>query len=112
MMGRDEIAERNPDAIVLEPETFDVAILGLGVRCGMEPVVVYSVPKLLQVMMVDNSWDFAEACEWFEFNVLGAYMGEHTPIYLDTELDIRAVGALNEPGEGVGSMEGEKDGSA
>jgi hypothetical protein len=31
--------------------------------------------------------DFMEALEYFEFNILGAYLGEGTPIFLDKTIN-------------------------
>jgi len=28
--------------------------------------------------------DYDEAIEWLEYNTFGAYVGEHTPIYVET----------------------------
>lgn len=30
---------------------------------------------------------YDDAYQYFEYNVMGAYMGENTPIYLDTDFE-------------------------
>ena len=32
--------------------------------------------------MRDNDWDYEDAMDWMQFNVIGAYMGEGTPIFM------------------------------
>lgn len=63
------------------PEDYDKCILGIGDRCGMQPCVVYDRAKVIQVL-ADSGMDDEEAEEFFEFNIAGAYMGDHTPIFL------------------------------
>lgn len=57
-------------------------------RCGSDPVVCYDYDKLIECMIDPKSahedWNAAyeEALEWVEYNVAGAYVGEHTPFIL------------------------------
>jgi hypothetical protein len=37
---------------------------------------------ILQALMEDNEMSDEEALEYFEYNVIGAYVGEGTPIYI------------------------------
>jgi hypothetical protein len=60
---------------------FDEAIIGLGRQFNSE-VVVYDEDKCLQILMDRDGMDYEEAQEFFEFNVVGAYVGKHTPIYV------------------------------
>ena len=72
------IAEDYPELLTLDG--FDEAILGVVERCDLL-VVCYDRNKILEILMRDMNLD--EAMEYFEFNILGAYMGESTPVYLD-----------------------------
>lgn len=59
---------------------FDDAILGWGAKftsCS----VVYSKKKIIEKLSCDMTLD--EAYEYFDFNIAGAYVGEHTPFILD-----------------------------
>lgn len=58
----------------------DAAIIGVGERCGMEPVVVYDHIKLVECLRALHQWDEDTAAEWIDYNILGAYVGEDTPI--------------------------------
>ena len=65
---------------LLFADGFDDAIIGVAERIGMEPVVAYDVNKIIEILARDMSED--EAVEYFEFNILGAYMGERTPVFI------------------------------
>jgi hypothetical protein len=44
------------------------------------PVAVYDYAKCIDILA--ESMDYEEALEYFEYNVIGAYVGEQTPIFL------------------------------
>jgi hypothetical protein len=68
------------DAMVMEPrEQFDKCIIGVTYYGDK---VVYSTEMILQALMEDNEMTDEEALEYFEYNVIGAYVGEGTPIYI------------------------------
>ena len=72
------ISEEYPDLIILDG--FDEAIIGVVERINLL-AVCYDKNKILKILMRDMNE--IEAIEYYEFNILGAYMGEHTPVYLD-----------------------------
>lgn len=78
MSIREELSEEFGD--LLFADGFDDAILGVAERIGMEPVVAYSTPKIIEILLRDMTED--EANDYFEFNILGAYMGERTPVFI------------------------------
>lgn len=80
---REQIAEDYPDLLVLEPDYFDAAIIGLVRRCGLE-AMCYSKDKVLELLCVKEGMDYEEALEHFEYNIAGAYVGIHTPMFLET----------------------------
>ena len=43
--------------------------------------VVYSANKIIDILSEDMTHEEAE--EFYEYNILGAYMGEMTPIYVN-----------------------------
>lgn len=79
---REQIAEDYPDLLVLEPEYFDAAIIGLARRCGLE-AMCYDRNKVIDILIAEEGMDYEEALEHFEYNIAGAYVGEHTPIFLE-----------------------------
>ena len=64
------------------PEEFDEAIVGLVHGFGQELAVLYDEAKVIAAMRQHNHWDEDEAREWFDFNTIGAYLGETTPRFL------------------------------
>lgn len=70
------------DALFPEPSDFDEAILGVAHRYGMDPVVAYDRTRVIDILARDMPREDAE--EFFEFNTIGAWMGDSTPIFVDT----------------------------
>ena len=64
-----------------EPE-FDQAIVGLADRIGMSTVVVYDTSKIIDILCERDGMDRETATEYYEFNILGAYVGERTPMFI------------------------------
>ena len=58
---------------------FDDAIMGI-VRQFNNSFVVYDYEKVIEILMCNMSREDAE--EYFEFNTLNAYVGEHTPRFV------------------------------
>ena len=80
---RDTLAEEwDTDLLFLSDEEFDEAIIGVAERIGQSAVVAYDTTKLVEILSRTMSVD--EAYEYFEFNILGAYVGERTPMFVTT----------------------------
>ena len=71
-------------AIILEPEMFDDAIIGIAERCGESPLVAYDRDRCIEIIMADSGCSREEAEEHYEFNIAGCWVGEGTPVFLDT----------------------------
>jgi hypothetical protein len=59
---------------------FDEAVIGVVERAGLL-AVCYDRNKIISILQRDMSLE--QAIEYYEYNILGAYMGESTPVYLD-----------------------------
>lgn len=81
-MTRNEIQDEWPDTVLLfiDPPSMDVAILGVCERFGQEPIVAYDRDKVIELFAKDMGDEEAE--EWFYFNTIGAWAGEHTPCFI------------------------------
>ena len=78
---REELAgEWDTQLLFLSEEEFDEAIIGVSERIGDEPVVAYDTTKIVEIL--SRSMTVDEAYEYFEFNILGAYVGEKTPVFI------------------------------
>ncbi len=69
------------DPELLYADGFDDCILGMTFR-DSTPVVLYSSSRIIQSLSKDMPEE--EAIEYFEFNINGAYVGERTPMYVET----------------------------
>ena len=83
---RDEIADllstENPSALLADG--FEDAFLGVARRCGQPALAVYDYRLGVKVLMQRDAMSYEDAVEWMAFNVLGAWVGEHTPMWLVT----------------------------
>jgi hypothetical protein len=77
----DEIAERLPDA--LKADGFDDAIIGVAHRAGGMEVIAYDIEKCLKVLRDRDGMSHEEAQEFFDFNVVAAWMGDQTPVFIE-----------------------------
>lgn len=59
----------------------DYALLGVTVKDGKN-VAVYSIERCVETLINEHKMEPEEAWEYFDFNVLGAYVGDRTPIFI------------------------------
>ena len=67
---------------MLKADGFDDAVIGIGERCGQEDIIVYDAQKCIKILVERDGIEFEEAREFFEFNTLGSWVGETTPIFV------------------------------
>lgn len=81
---REFIAEMDEEALFADG--YDDAIIGYATPWPARQVcVVYDAEKVIEILaeqMEDSEDPHTDAVEFFEFNTEGAYMGEHTPIFV------------------------------
>ena len=70
------------NANILTADGFADALLGYIERCGQEPFAVYDRAKCILILVDRDGMSPEEAEEFFEFNVVGAWMGPYTPGFL------------------------------
>jgi len=66
---------------LLTMDGFDDCIIGVCNRFNQEPCVAYDHGKIIKKLMADGMTE-DEAVEFFEFNQLGAWVGDHTPCFI------------------------------
>ncbi len=76
---RELLAEENPQA--LTADGFDDALVGIGRRCSQPALAVYDYEKCVAVL-VGQGMTEEDAVEHMEFNVVGSWVGENTPLFL------------------------------
>lgn len=72
------LANENPEALFLDG--MDDALLGIDEQAS---IAVYDSGKCLRILQ-SHGMTYHEAREYYEFNTLGAYVGEYTPIHVRT----------------------------
>ena len=81
-MIKDFILEQYADSEdVLFADGFDEAIIGFS---SNDWRVVYSRELCIQILMKDDDMPEEEAIDFLEYNTFNAYIGEKTPIWVDT----------------------------
>ena len=68
----------------LEADGLEGALIGTGWQFSQE-LMVYSVKKVLEILMTRDGMSYEEAREFYEFNIVGAYVGPGTPVFVEDE---------------------------
>jgi hypothetical protein len=68
----------NPDVELLKADGFDKCVIGI----DNDYRLVYSIEDCMMVLMERDGMDGDEAMEFIQFNVIGSYVGEMTPIFI------------------------------
>jgi len=76
----EQLLEENPEALFVDG--FEDAFIGICRRFGQPSLAMYSRERCIAVLMQRDGMEYDEADEFFEFNVIGAYVGEHTPVFV------------------------------
>ena len=80
----ERMRELNPEA--LYPTGFESCVVGIAERCGQPAIFVMDEQLCIQHLTHQGmSWEEAE--EFYEFNVKGAWMGPHTPVFAVMDTD-------------------------
>ena len=76
--AREIVSNVNSEAIFADG--FDDAIMGY----DSNGAAVYDYDKCCHILMDTSDMDESEAHEYMQFNVVGAYVGDFTPIFIHT----------------------------
>ena len=68
------------DALVMDG--YDDCVIGILERFGMEPIVLYDKDKIIDKLIDGGCDGYEGAVEYYEFNQLGAWVGDKTPGFL------------------------------
>jgi len=77
---RERLMERNPAALLADG--LEGGLVGIAERCGQPALAVYDVEKCAEWLMKKDNITYEEAVEFLEFNSVGAWVGENTPVWL------------------------------
>jgi hypothetical protein len=74
----DLIKELYPDDEFLIADGFDDAIIGVDEENGK---IIYDIDEVINILIIDGM-DVDEAIEFYEYNIVGSYVGEKTPVFM------------------------------
>jgi len=77
-----EFLIENNDDEMLFADGFEEALIGTVSGACRQVVACYDYQKCIDILMSRDKMDEEEAEEWMSFNVIGAYAGEFTPLFL------------------------------
>ena len=69
---------------ILIADGFDEAAVGYTTTSDGSEHVIYDYNKCTSILIKENGWTYEEAAEWMDFNVISAYVGENTPLWMFT----------------------------
>tara|TARA_B100000886_G_scaffold103384_1_gene68718 strand:+ start:1144 stop:1392 length:249 start_codon:yes stop_codon:yes gene_type:complete len=67
---------------MLKADGFDKAFLGVASRFNMEDVFAYDMDECIAILCRRDNMSYEDAIEFFHYNVLGAWVGKKTPLFL------------------------------
>lgn len=81
-MNREQIDRhlKNIGESALLMDGFDEACIGFSQRINEPMLAVYSYLKMVDTLIERDEMDYEEATEYIDYNCLGAWIGEQTPI--------------------------------
>lgn len=69
------------DPEILQMDGFEDCAAGICVRFGQPPILIYDRQKVI-AKLVASGMSEEDAEEYFGFNQIGAWLGDHTPAFL------------------------------
>lgn len=81
-MNREQIDRhlKNIGESALLMDGFDEACIGFSQRINEPMLAVYSYQKMVDTLIEHEEMDYEEATEYIDYNCLGAWIGEQTPL--------------------------------
>lgn len=79
---------RDVDDVVLKADGFDDAIIGFGGQWGSFNSIIYDRERCIAILVERDGMSYDEALEFFDFNVVCAYVGPGAPIFIQSITDL------------------------
>lgn len=80
-MTLNEIIEKYPEEEFLKVDGFDNAVIGV---LPISLRLIYDKELMVMSLLETEDMGLIDVLEYLDFNVFSAYVGEKTPIYIDT----------------------------
>jgi hypothetical protein len=59
------------------------AFIGILMSFNGPPLAVYNKKLIISILMKRDEMSYEDASEFFDFNIIGAYVGDRTPVFLE-----------------------------
>jgi hypothetical protein len=63
---------------------FEDALIGIGQQFNQE-LAIYDYDKCVEILMKRDGMSYYDANDFMEYNVIGAYVGPGTPVFLEKD---------------------------
>ena len=80
---RQDLSDMYEDELLFA-DGFDSSIIGVHREPTGATTVVYSTSKMVDACMQEAGLSYEDSVEYLEYNTFSAYVGDKTPIYVDT----------------------------
>ena len=80
MIDKEQLMEILAEEECLTADGFEDALVGC--TYGANVVAVYDINKMIEIL-VEEGMEYEDAVEFLDYNVVGAYLGEKTPQYIN-----------------------------
>ena len=80
MIDKEQLMEILAEEECLTADGFEDALVGC--TYGANVVAVYDINKMIEVL-VEEGMEYEDAVEFLDYNVVGAYVGDKTPQYIN-----------------------------
>jgi hypothetical protein len=80
--ARNLLEELNPEALLADG--FEDALIGVATIFTNPPLAAYDYDECVAILMERDGMSWEDACEFMEINVVGAFVGGGTPVFVRT----------------------------
>ena len=70
---------------MITADGFETAFVAVGFRYNGNDIAVYDYDLCIDVLIDRDTMSVEEANEFMSYNVIGAYVGEETPLFIRTQ---------------------------
>lgn len=75
------MTEQDEQETFMRMDGYDDCIVGVVEQFGKPPILCYDKRKII-AKLIDDGMSYDDAEEFFEYNQIGAYVGESTPCFI------------------------------